>query len=555
MGARIGKGACHHVRRRAIHARSRPSGFGDWHLFLVVAALAPAAAAAPPEATRLFPPGGQRGSSVAVKVAGSFPSWPATVWTERPGTAWEPREEAGSFAVTIAPDAPLGVHLVRFHAAEGATAVRRFVVGHLPEIEEAEPNDAPSTATAVEPPVVVNGVLGKGGDVDLYRVRLDAGETLVAQADSNRLLGAPVDLTLEVADARQSLLARNLDAAGLDPRVVFRAPAAGEYVVRVHGFPETPDSTIGLAGGEAFVYRLTLATRGFLAATLPAALSPGAAVSLGGLGWGLPEGTRLEVPAADLAPAATGARQSVTVALDGIGGAPSLPVVEMPVVVVPQADDGSAPVPVLFSGVLGAPRTRALHRFTATKDVPLSLLVEGVAAGTEVDPVLSVEDGTGTRLAITDDPAGRLSWKAPADGVYVAVVRDRRGQSGPAHGYRLTIRPDLPEVKLSSDVDRLSGEPGKPVEVAITIDRVHGFNETIDLVLVDPPAGVTAAPAQSPPEGDAAKKVTLPITVAEPFSGQVRVAGKRAGAPDAAALPIRFGPEGLDGIWLGIKAP
>jgi len=532
------------------------------HMLVIVACLAPlalrsAASAAPPEATRLFPPGAKRGTTVPVKVAGSFPVWPAQVWTERPGTSWAPQGESGTFAVTVAPEAALGVHLVRFTTPEGATAVRRFVVGHLPEIEETEPNDKPAAATAVvEPVVVVNGVLGKGGDVDLYRVNLAAGETLVAQADANRLLGTAADLTLDVADARHSLLARNLDAAGLDPRVVFTAPVAGEYFVRVYGFPETADATIGLAGGEAFVYRLTLSKRGFLVATLPSAVSLGPEATVSPLGYRLPEDlAALPITAAALAQSATGARRAVTVALDGVGGAVSLPVVEMPVVVVPQAEGASAPPPVLFSGSLTAPKQRTLHRFTATKDVTYTLLVEGIAIGTAVDPILSIEDLEGKRLAITDDPAGTLSWKAPAGGVSTAVVRDRRGQAGPAHGYRLAIRPDLPGVKVTCDVDRVTGEPGKPVELAITISREHGFKESLDLVLVDPPPGVTAAPVQSPPEGDAAKKVVLVITAAEPFSGPVRVAARIAAAADAAPLPVRFGPEGVETFWLGIKAP
>jgi len=532
------------------------------HMLVIVACLAPralssTASAAPPEATRLFPPGAKRGTTVPVKVAGSFPVWPAQAWTERPGTLWEPQGESGTFAVTVAPEAALGVHLVRFTTLEGATALRRFVVGHLPEIEETEPNDKPAAATAVaEPVVVVNGVLGKGGDVDLYRVSLAAGETLVAQADANRLLGTAADLTLDVADARHSLLARNLDAAGLDPRVVFTAPVAGEYFVRVYGFPETADATIGLAGGEAFVYRLTLSKRGFLVATLPSAVSQGIDTQVTPLGWKLPaDNAPLPLPAAALAPSAHGARRAVTIALDGVGGGVSLPVVEMPVVVVPQAEGASVPPPVLFSGTLTAAKQRLAHRFTVTKDVAYSLLVEGIAIGTAVDPILSIEDIEGKRLAITDDPAGTLSWKAPADGVYTAVVRDRRGSFGPAHGYRLTIRPDLPGVKLTCDVDRASGEPGKPVELAITIGREHGFKESLDIVLVDPPAGVTAAAVQSPPEGDAAKKVVLVITAAEPFSGTVRVAARIAAAADAAPLPVRFGPEGIETFWLGIKAP
>jgi len=527
--------------------------------FSVIAAIAlsTAASAAPPEATRLFPPGATRGTTVTVKASGSFPTWPVEVWTERPGTSWAPQGESGSFAVTVAPEASLGVHLVRFTSPEGATAVRRFVVGHLTEIEETEPNDKPAAATAVEEPaVVVSGVLGKGGDVDLYRVTLAAGETLVAQADAHRLLGTAADLTLDIADARHSLLARNLDAASLDPRVVFTAPAAGAYFVRVYGFPETADATIGLAGGEAFVYRLTLSNRGFLVAALPSAVSLGAEATVSPFGWRLPaELAPLSIATAALAPSATGARRTVTLALDGVGGTATVPVVEMPVVVVPQAEGASAPPPVLFSGTLTAAKERAIHRFTATKDVSYTVLVEGITIGTAVDPVLTIEDGDGKRLAITDDPAGKLSWKAPADGVYTAVVRDRRGQFGPAHGYRLTIRPDLPGVKLASDVDRVTGEPGKPIEVAITIAREHGFNEALDLVLVDPPAGVSAAPVQSPAEGDSAKKVTLAITASGPVSALVRVTARPAGKPDAPPLPVRFGPEGLDGIWLGIKAP
>ena len=517
----------------------------------------PAVHAAAPEATRLFPPGGTRGTTVTVKVAGSFPVWPAAAWTERPGTLWEPRPESGTFAVTVAPEAALGVHLVRFTTPEGATALRRFVVGHLPEIEETEPNDKPSAATAVvEPVVVVNGVLGKGGDADLYRVTLAAGETLVAQADANRLLGTAADLTLEVADPRHALMSRNLDAAGLDPRVVFTAPAAGDYFVRVYGFPETADATIGLAGGESFVYRLTLSKHGFLVAALPSAVSPGTEAQVAPLGWGLPaESAPLHVPAAALATSATGARRTITVAFDGVGGAVSLPVVEIPVETLPQEEGSSATPPVLFSGRLSAPGQRLRHRFTATKDATYTLLVEGIAAGMAVDPLLAIEDGEGKRLAFTDEPAGKLSWKAPAEGVYTAVVSDRRGQSGPSHGYRISIRPDLPAVTLACDVDRLAGEPGKPVELAITIGREHGFREPLDIVLVDPPARVTAAAVQSTHEGDTAKKVTLVITAAEPFSGPVRLGARIAGAADPAPLPVRCGPEGMDSVWLGIEAP
>ena len=509
--------------------------------------------AAPPEATRLFPPGGTRGAAVTVKVTGSFPSWPAGAWTERPGTSWEPQTESGVFSVTVAPDAPLGVHAVRFTSAEGATPVRRFVVGHLAGIVEAEPNDRPAQALAIETlPAVVDGVLEKRGDVDLVRVRLAAGETLVAQADSNRLLRTPADPALEVVDARQSILARSLDAVGLDPRVVFRAPVDGEYVVRVWALPEAPDSTIGLAGGESWVYRLALSKGRFLVGALPLAVTKGTDTSILPLGPGLEGAAAISIPAAATLPPATGARGTASLALEEVGGMAEVAVTELPVLV---GEGPATALPVVFSGVIRAARETARHRFAATKDTTLAILVEGQTSGTELDPLLSIRDAAGTVVASTDDPTGKLAWKVPADGEYAAEVSDRRGQGGPAHGYRLTIEPPAPRVRPVCDVDRLSAEPGKPIEVAIAVQREHGHAESLEFALEGAPEGVTAEKVTSTGSGDTAAKVTLVITAAGPVSAPVRITARLPDEPDAVPLAVRFGPEGVDTLWLGVKAP
>src|SRR5206468_1928559 len=74
------------------------------------------------------------------------------------------------------------------------------------------------------------------------------------------------------------------DAVGRDPRVVFEAPADGMYLARVFAFPATPDSSIRFAGGDAFIYRLTLTTGGFLDQAFPLAVSrddPGPVAAVG----------------------------------------------------------------------------------------------------------------------------------------------------------------------------------------------------------------------------------------------------------------------------------
>jgi len=514
----------------------------------LAALLAATAAAAPPEATRIFPPGVRRGATVTVKVAGSFPVWPVTVWSERPGLQWEPQADPGTFAVTAAADAPLGVHLPRFVSPEGASAPRRFVVGHLPESVESEPNDRVAEAGTVEAlPAVVSGVLASSGDADCHRVRLAAGERLVAQADAHRLLRSPADLVLDVVDARGNVLARTLDAAGLDPRVSVVAPADGDYVVRVWGFPETPDSTIGLAGGETFVYRLSIGRGAFLVGTEPSALTAGGEAVVRPLGAGLDGAAAVPLVARGMTAPGT-----LWVALDGVAGMAEVAVT--PLAVVAAGADAVAP-PVVFTGVVNASGETRAHRFTTTKEGKLTLLLEGTAIGTLLDPLLAIRDPAGAIVASTDDPAARIAWNPPADGTFVAEVRDRRGQGSPAHGYRLTIRPDQPRVALSAAIDRIAGKTGTALEVPLAVEREHGYGEILDIVLVDPPPGVTAAAIQSPAEGDAAKKVALSITAAAPLSAPVRVAARVAGKPDAPPLPVRFGPEGLDTLWLGVTPP
>ena len=507
--------------------------------------------AAPPEVTRIFPPGVQRGATATVKVSGTFPAWPVTAWTDRPGTTWEPQAESGTFLVGAAADAPLGVHLVRFASPQGTSAPRRFLVGHLPQVVETEPNDRPDGAGAVDgAAVVVDGVLGAAGDADCHRVHLAAGELLVAQADAHRLLRSPADLVLDVVDTAGNLFARNLDATGLDPRVVFTAPADGDYAVRVWGFPENPDSTIGLAGGEGFVYRLTLGRGRFLTGTLPEAVSADADAALEPLGFGLDGAGPITLAAAAArGGAATG---TVGVALDGVAGLAEVAVV--PRQVVAGGDGAAVAAPVTFSGVLRAPGDVARHHISAASGTKLTFVAEGTAIGTLLDPLLAIRDEAGALLASTDDLPGRIGWAAPADGTFTAEIRDRRGQGSPAHGYRLTVTPDLPSVALTCTLDRVTGKVGTAIEVAIDVQRQHGHAAVLDVVLVDPPEGVSAAPATSAGEGDSAKKVTLAITAAGPLSAPVRIVARDASAAGAPALPVRFGPEGLDTLWLGIEA-
>src|SRR3954469_20705331 len=111
-------------------------------LLVVVAAAASAAQAKPPTLARLFPPGAQRGRTSAVTASGSFDHWPVQGWADDPGIEVKAEREKGKLSIDVSAEVVPGVHWIRLGDDEGATALKPFVVGTLPELVEVE-GDSP----------------------------------------------------------------------------------------------------------------------------------------------------------------------------------------------------------------------------------------------------------------------------------------------------------------------------------------------------------------------------------------------------------------------------
>ena len=121
-----------------------------------------AARAAVPSLTHLLPAGGKQGTTFPVALGGKIAGERAGAWVSGYGVTISAPDAKGNATVTIAPDAPPGLRLVRAFNAEGASAVRWFSVGILPEMAEAEPNDALGAGQKIDKqPVCVNGKIGR----------------------------------------------------------------------------------------------------------------------------------------------------------------------------------------------------------------------------------------------------------------------------------------------------------------------------------------------------------------------------------------------------------
>ena len=505
----------------------------QYWVLVVVAAVGQICFAAPPKVNNLFPAGCQRGQSITITAAGEFSNWPVNVWADRAGLSVTAEKDKGKFKVDVATDAGAGVYWLRMHDQDGASVPRPFVVGTLSEIVESEPNDGPEKVQTVEPRVVVNGKLGKTGDVDGYRCELKQGQTLVASLAANSVLGAPMDAVLQVCElvsrtrssqgnssngssasdisagnsartAEAYVVAQNHDGVGLDPRMAFTAQRDSDYVVRVFAFPATPDSSIRFAGGDDYVYRLTLTTGPFVDHALPLAVPrEETQVELGG--WNLgpravaivpplsaevdpltpPDGPLAWIWRADAAGALAVAREqhATTIGAHEVG------------------------VPATVSGRLATLGQAHTYSFMASKNQKLRLKVVAKGLGFPTDAVIAVLDDAGKVLAEVDD-TGRddrdpqLDFAPPEDGKYRVVVRDLANRGDLRMVYRMTVEGVQPDFSLALPADSFVLEKDKPLEIPVNITVRDGLKEAIEFHAIGLPAGVTAEPVKFEPSGD-----------------------------------------------------
>ncbi len=530
----------------------RPLPFAACALFV---ALAPAGAAAP-TLTYLFPAGARRGTTVEVTAGGAFARWPVRAWASGTGVTVTAGKEKGKLSVTVAPDAAPGTYWLRLHDDEGASVARPFLVGTLPEVVEQEPNDDPSKPQVLpEARVVVNGRLAKRGDVDGFAVPLRKGQTLVASLEANRVLGSPMDAVLQVVSEKGFVLAESNDERSLDPQLAFAAPADGRYVVRTFAFPEKPDASVQFAGGEQFIYRLTLTTAGFADHAFPLAVARAAPGRVELVGWNVPA-------AAKSVPVTPGDGPEATAFHPEVANAVPVRVEPHPTTVKAGPHDRQHPLaitlPVTVSGRL-APGGVDAFTFEAKKGDQLLFQVESRSLGFPLDAVLRLSDAAGKELARVDDTGNRpdpeLSFKAPRDGAYRVEVSDLHSEGGPRYAYRLRALRPGPDYDLTLKEDRFVLSPGKPLDLPVTVNRRQGFAEVIEVSAQGLPPGVTAAPVRSAAGGASAGAVVLRLTAAGGVvSGPFRVVGRVAGK-EGLTRHARLAPAGAVPAWLTVVAP
>jgi hypothetical protein len=479
----------------------------------------------PPEIRTVFPIGGVQGSVVEVLVEGQNVSNPRAVAITGEGVRASvvsrgevPEARIVGASTTrvrfeIAPDAPLGIREFRLLTPVGLTSRGLFEISRgMASLAESEPNNTFAAAPKVTLPVTVDGKIYPREDVDLYRFTAAAGDELVFRLRAQPLESS-LDAFLTLRDGSGRELAANDDYGTRDPVLSYRFTQAGEYAVEVRD--------VDYGGSLEASYRLTISREPFLRTVYPLGAAKGTVADLSLFGLNLAQLTGrgpdsylipYEAPQARYEVASdvpAGPREFRIATPGGVSNAVMVEALDVPEVrEVEPNDDAPRAARIAVPGVghgqiYGGKASPGgdvdLFRFAAKKGQKLRLSVRASTAGSLLDGLLTVRDGTGKKLARADDAEGSrdpaLEFDPPADGDYLAEVTDVNGSGGLEYVYMLRVEPvaaPRPDFTLALYPANPSVPRGGSVPVEVRVTRTGGFTGPLRFELPPLPAGVTA---------------------------------------------------------------
>ena len=162
-------------------------------------------------------------------------------------------------------------------------------------------------------------------------------------------------------------------------------------------------------------------------------------------------------------------------------------------------------VPGGVNGRIQAKRDLDHFTFKAAKSKPVRLEVFARRFGTvlrsQLDASLDVMTPDGKVLATGDDSAGKdpvLVFTPPADGEFVARVRDLNNKGGDGFVYYLEADLARPDFTIKCDPSKAMIGPGSRTAWYVQITRLDGFAGPVKVTVKGLPAGVTASPLTIP---------------------------------------------------------
>ncbi len=505
-----------------------------------------------PQLLTVFPPGAKAGETVEVTFSGIgfdgdekllFSGKGFTAEAVGKATADTKTKQPGMPATTsvkckVTAPKETGTYDVRVVSKSGLSNPRAFLVGDMSEVNETEPNNDVGQAQKIEINTTVNGVISTPTDVDFVSFKAKAGQNIVVYCLTTSI-DSKLSADLIVATPDGKRLAENRGYRGGDAVLDFKAPADGEYLVRVSQFAYT-------TGGTDHFYRLTVTDGQWIDAVFPP-LDPDTIGGFKVYGRNLrssekpdpkfvrPDSRPFETQTlmvrpngpyvsghdyldADLLipPAAAGIDAAFA-----FGGHVEL--VRGGRILLDNDENSSADkaqavlLPCDIAGRMGKKNDRHWYSFDAKKGDVWTLEVFADRIGSQMDAFFVLTDDKGKVIVEMDDGPDSLSpnqfytksddparyrFAVPADGKYRVMVssRDAGIVFGVREQYVLRIAKEHPDFRLAvigvtPHIPEAGTLPRNGAALFnVYVFRMDGFNEPITLEAKNLPPGVTCPP-------------------------------------------------------------
>lgn len=427
---------------------------------MAVAALALVATTAPsfaamPVFTSTAPHGVQRGVETKISIVGSrLDDFEGFIFYS-PGFTLKSVDKVTKTKVDatlyVAPEVPLGGHMLRVRTKSGVSFMRALHVGPYPSVEEKEPNNDFEAPQPIDFNQTIEGIAGNE-DVDYYKLTAKKGQRISLEVEGMRLGNVAFDPYIAVLDSKRFELAISDDTVlhKQDGYLSYVAPADGDYIIQVR------ESSYRGTGNS--VYRLHVGSF----------LRPDVCFPSGGK-----VGTKQKVKFIN----ADGSSVEEEVQLPSNpdpgymvylkdGPAPSGNVMRVSpfdnaVEAEPNDDfahatDTGLAAPVALNGIIEKQGDVDFFKFKLAKGQKVDFFAYAQGLGSPLDTVITVYNSKGGSVGGNDDGGvgrrqdSKFTYTAPADDVYALSVTDHLGRGGPNFVYRVECVASVPEVAISS---------------------------------------------------------------------------------------------------------
>lgn len=424
--------------------------------------------------------------------------------------------------ITIAEDAAMGKREMRVITPGGISNPIWFFVNQWEERRETEPNDdQPDPVIGSTLPVVVNGQI-MPGDVDRFAFTGRKGTRLVIDAAARDLMPYLADAVpgwFQAVLALYDANGKQLAYAGAyhfrqDPVIYYEIPEDGEYSFEIR------DSIY--RGREDFVYRVTLGELPFVTGIFPLGGRAGTDVAVELQGWNLVE-TQLNIHASF--------NRNRPIRWYSIPQNDKVDIrfplrIDMLTEVLDREPNDSPEtaqeisMPCIINGRIGKADDRDVFKFDGYGVLEAEVFAR--RGGSPLDSALTLIDSDGKEIGFNDDYKDEaqplithhadslLNAGLLGKGPFYLHLTDSQRKGGEDFIYRLYIRRPVADFDLRVVPSSIIARPGAHVPITVHAIRRGGYDDEIELSLVEPPAGFSLIGAKVPP-GE--KKVQLTLTV------------------------------------------